>query len=176
MSKRSFLYYDEMESPVGPLTLFATDKGLCRIDYGSVRDVESKVSSWARKYFLCVEFVHDPTKFPEVKQQLQEYFDDQRDDFDIAFDFYGTAFQKKVWNALRDIPHGETRSYKDIALAIQAPRAVRAIGGAVNKNPISIIFPCHRVIGSNGALVGYAGGLDKKKHLLSHEHASVASL
>lgn len=175
MKKRSFLYYDEMDSPLGKLTLISTEQGLCRIDYGSFRDVESKINSWARKYFLCVEIIRQEEILKEAKEQLQEYFDDKRDVFQLKIDFYGTPFQQKVWHSLASIPYGETRSYKDIALAIQAPKAVRAVGGAINKNPLSIIYPCHRVIGSNGALVGYAGGLDRKQHLLTHEQASVAS-
>lgn len=175
MTKRSFLYYDEMNSPLGQLTLTATEHGLCRIDYGSFRDVESKINSWARKYFLCVEIVRQESILEQTKKQLEEYFMDTRENFELQIDFYGTPFQQRVWKALMDIPHGETRSYKDIALAIQAPKAIRAVGGAINKNPLSIIYPCHRVIGSNGALVGYAGGLDRKKQLLTHEQASVVS-
>ncbi|KGP90381.1 [Fe-S]-binding protein [Pontibacillus chungwhensis BH030062] len=175
MTKGSFLYYDEMDSPIGPLTLLATEKGLCRIDHGSLRDVESRQTTWARKYFLHIEYVHAPAQFKQLKQQLDEYFSNKRDRFEVQLDLYGTPFQQKVWKALADIPFGETRSYKDIALAIQAPKAVRAIGGAVNKNPLSIILPCHRVIGSNGALVGYAGGLERKEHLLDLEHRKAVS-
>ncbi|KGX90676.1 iron-sulfur binding protein [Pontibacillus halophilus JSM 076056 = DSM 19796] len=173
MSKRSFLYYDECDSPVGTITMVATEAGLCRVDYGNMKDLETKLHAWAKKHFLCVEFFKDANRFTEVKQQLLQYFNNERNEFAVTTDFYGTVFQQKVWKALMQIPYGETRSYKDIALNIQAPRAVRAVGGAVNQNPMSIIYPCHRVIGSNGALVGYAGGLDKKKHLLSHEQVKV---
>ncbi|KGP71248.1 methylated-DNA--[protein]-cysteine S-methyltransferase [Pontibacillus yanchengensis] len=175
MTKRSFLYYDEMDSPLGPLTLISTEKGLCRIDFGSVRDTEPKLTSWSRKYFLKSEWIRNEQKHQVIKQQLNEYFSENRKTFDVPLDLYGTPFQQTVWKALADIPYGETRSYKDISLAIQAPKAIRAVGGAINKNPLSIVFPCHRVIGSNGALVGYAGGLDKKEHLLQHEHAIAVS-
>ncbi|MFC0523309.1 methylated-DNA--[protein]-cysteine S-methyltransferase [Pontibacillus salicampi] len=175
MAKRSILYFDEMESPVGPITLVATESGLCRLDYGTPRDLEPKLSSWSKKYFLCSEWIQDKEKFHDARKQLQEYFAKTRQTFDIKLDLYGSPFQQKVWKALVDIPFGETRSYKDIALAIHSPKAVRAVGGAVNKNPMSIIYPCHRVIGSNGALVGYAGGLDKKEHLLEHEQVKAVS-
>ncbi|KGX87321.1 methylated-DNA--[protein]-cysteine S-methyltransferase [Pontibacillus litoralis] len=173
---RAFLYYSEMESPVGPLTLVASEKGLCRIDYGTLQDVDTKLRNWARKYFLRVEWINDDMPFQTAKEQLKEYFAKERIAFNLEYDLYGTPFQQKVWQSLTHIPLGETRSYKDIAISIQAPKAIRAVGGAINKNPLSIIYPCHRVIGSNGALVGYAGGLDKKEHLLNHEQAKAVSL
>ncbi len=105
----------------------------------------------------------------KVFSQLLEYFEGKRKEFDFPYEMRGTDFQKKVWQALCDIPYGETRSYKDIAIAIGNPKACRAIGLANNKNPISIAVPCHRVIGSNGKLVGYAGGLDMKESLLNME-------
>lgn len=107
----------------------------------------------------------------QTKQQLAEYFSGQRRQFDLPLKFEGTEFQKKVWAALLTIPYGETRSYADIAKQVGSPKAVRAVGLANSKNPISIIAPCHRVIGSNGKLTGYAGGLHNKEFLLRLEHA-----
>ena len=101
--------------------------------------------------------------------QLTEYFSGKRKDFDLPLEPQGTEFRKKVWSALTEIPYGETRSYKDIAERIGNPKACRAVGGANNKNPISIIIPCHRVVGADGSLVGYGGGLDKKTMLLDLE-------
>ncbi len=101
--------------------------------------------------------------------QLIEYFNGKRKTFDIPFKMHGTVFQQKVWNALCEIPYGETRSYKDIAKAVGNEKASRAIGMANNKNPIHIIIPCHRVIGTSGKLVGYAGGLPMKEFLLKME-------
>lgn len=101
--------------------------------------------------------------------QLREYFDGKRKIFDLPLKPEGTEFQLKDWNALREIPYGETRSYKDIAFAIGNPKACRAVGTANHNNPISIIIPCHRVIGSDGSLTGYGGGLDKKTYLLELE-------
>ena len=104
-----------------------------------------------------------------TRQQLMEYFNGHRKSFDLPLAPKGTPFQLKVWKALLDIPYGETRSYKDIAIAAGNPKASRAVGMANNRNPISIIIPCHRVIGSNGKLVGYGGGLSVKEYLLESE-------
>lgn len=105
--------------------------------------------------------------------QLKEYLSGKRKNFDIEIEMIGTEFQKKVWKELLNIPYGETRSYKDIAIAIGNGKACRAVGNANNKNPIAIIVPCHRVIGSNGSMTGYAGGLDIKEKLLKIEKCSV---
>lgn len=106
----------------------------------------------------------------EAYKQLQEYFEGLRLSFDLPLAPNGTPFQKEVWKALINIPYGETRSYKDIALTVNSPKAYRAVGMANNKNPIMIVIPCHRVIGSNEKLVGYAGGLDIKEFLLNLEN------
>lgn len=109
----------------------------------------------------------------ECFKQLKEYFEGNRMKFDLPLDARGTEFQKKVWNELLNIHYGETKSYKDIAVAIGNEKACRAIGMANNKNPIPIIIPCHRVIGSNGKLVGYAGGLNVKEKLLNIEKIDI---
>jgi len=108
----------------------------------------------------------------EVSQQIELYFKHKIDKFNICIDFgpHGTPFQREVWDALLSIPFGQTSSYANIAQAIKRPKAVRAVGGAVGKNPISLIVPCHRVVGSSGALTGYAGGIDRKKALLDLEN------
>ncbi len=106
-----------------------------------------------------------------VHGQLLEYFEGKRRQFSFGYTLHGTEFQKKVWQALCDIPYGEIRSYKDIAVAVGNPKACRAVGMANNKNPISIAVPCHRVIGAGGKLVGYGGGLDMKEFLLRLEGA-----
>lgn len=110
------------------------------------------------------------TKFTDlVYNEIMEYLNGKRKSFDINYEINGTEFQKKVWKELTKIPYAETRTYKEIAVAIGNPKASRAVGMANNKNPISIIVPCHRVIGSDGKLVGYAGGLDMKRALLNLE-------
>lgn len=108
-----------------------------------------------------------------VYAQLQQYFSGKRQKFDFPYKLHGTQFQMKVWKALCDIPYGETRTYKDIAIAIGNPKASRAVGMANNKNPITIAVPCHRVIGANGKLVGYAGGIEMKKGLLDLERGNI---
>lgn len=116
-------------------------------------------------------------KIPEclaaAHKQLKEYFSGKRNKFDLKLNICGTDFQKKVWKALLDIPYGETRTYQDIALAIDNPKACRAVGGANNKNKIAIIIPCHRVIGKDGSMVGFGSGLEIKKQLLKLENIKI---
>jgi methylated-DNA-[protein]-cysteine S-methyltransferase len=108
-------------------------------------------------------------------EQICEYLKGQRKVFDFPYELHGTEFQKEVWNNLRQIPHGETRTYKQIAAAAGSPKASRAVGMANNKNPLMIVVPCHRVVGADGNLIGYAGGLDMKKALLKLERSRVIS-
>jgi methylated-DNA-[protein]-cysteine S-methyltransferase len=148
-------------SPVGVLKLVASDKGLAAIlwqndDPKRVR-LGPSVENPQHRVLL------------ETKRQLAEYFAGARSAFDIALDMAGTDFQKAVWAALLTIPFGETRSYAEIARQIGRPTAFRAVGAANGRNPVSIIIPCHRAIGSNGALTGFAGGLDAKHFLLTLE-------
>ena len=110
-----------------------------------------------------------PLLLKKCCKQLDEYFSGKRKTFDVPLDAKGTKFQKQVWRELQKIPFGKTLSYGDIAKKIKNPKASRAVGGANNKNPIAIVVPCHRVIGANGKLVGYAGGLHRKAWLLKHE-------
>lgn len=171
MTMRSFVNYTEMESPMGSLTILATDKGVCKIHFGSIEKHLLSLKAWSKKTLLKDELIlNDELLFPIVLQ-LSEYFDGHRKDFDFQIDPIGSSFQKKVWEALQTVEYGETNSYKQIAQIINAPKAVRAVGGAVNKNPLPIVIPCHRVIGSNGSLVGYNGGLEKKQKLLTIENA-----
>lgn len=159
------LVYMYMDSPVGVLKLVAHDQALVAVMW----DNED------HKRVRLAELVEDRQHpmLHKVKQQLEEYFAGQRQQFDLPLDFQGTAFQQQVWQALLSIPYGETRSYKEIVVQLGNEKAVRAVGAANGKNPISIIAPCHRVIGSSGALVGFAGGLDKKQILLSLEQSQI---
>ena len=136
----------------------------------------------SEEYVLSVSFsdiIKENDKGSEVLdkalKQMNEYFSGERKKFDLPLYFEGTEFQKSVWNELRKIPYGTTVSYKDIAEGINNEKAVRAVGNANNKNKIMIIVPCHRVIGKNGKLVGFAGGLDKKEFLLKHEAGDSSS-
>lgn len=150
-----------MPSPVGALTLIASDLGLTAILWQD--DNPNRVR--------LPDMQENPAHpvLVETERQLNEYFAGTRTTFTMTLDFVGTEFQKKVWQALVTIPFGETRSYADIAREIGNPKAVRAVGAANGKNPISIIAPCHRVIGSNGKLTGFAGGLEVKAFLLKIE-------
>ncbi|MBC5636552.1 methylated-DNA--[protein]-cysteine S-methyltransferase [Ornithinibacillus sp. BX22] len=164
------IYYGEIDIPIGKLLILTDGEQLYRIDYGSFSENESKVMKWLEKHIPHTSLVHDEAKVAPIKDQLVAYFQKDRKEFTFRFAFYGTAFQKKVWQTLvEEIPFGKAKTYKDIAIAIGNPKAVRAVGGAVNKNPFSIVVPCHRVLGSDGRLVGYNGGLDKKEYLLKHE-------
>lgn len=154
-------FYKTVESPVGELKLVASDKGLTAILW------ENDDPKRVRLGALVEDREHPVLKC--VERQLQEYFAGSRTAFDLELDFVGTDFQKKVWRALLAIPFGQTRTYAQIANEIGNPKAVRAVGAANGKNPISVVAPCHRVIGSNGALTGFAGGLEAKRYLLSHE-------
>ncbi|QQK78244.1 methylated-DNA--[protein]-cysteine S-methyltransferase [Salicibibacter cibarius] len=160
-----------MESPIGTLTLVATDKGLSQLLFGDFNETGAKIRTWMAKRNMRREIIRDDAYFTEATKQLQEYFHGERQAFNLPVDMQGTSFQKSVWEVLQRIPYGETQSYKQVAVAIHSPKAVRAIGSANNKNPLPIIVPCHRVIGSNGAIVGYGGGIEKKKKLLELEGA-----
>jgi len=166
---KSEVFYTVYQSRLGPITLAATDTGVCWVEFGEGDATKLSLMRWAKKWLHTENITYAPEFFLKATEQLDEYFAGERREFTLPLDVYGTPFQKLVWNQLRQIPYGETKSYKDIALAINAAKAVRAIGGANNKNPLSIFVPCHRVIGSNGALVGYGGGLDIKEHLLQLE-------
>jgi len=148
-------YWEVYESKIGPLTILSDDEALLRIDFGTVEHENA-----VRERSELIE---------RTEGQLEEYMAGTRTEFDLPLNPEGTEFQKKVWNALLLIPYGETKSYKDIAVLIDNPKGCRAVGMANNRNPIPIIIPCHRVIGTNGSLIGYGGGLDIKVKLLELE-------
>ena len=150
-----------IESPVGKLKLVASDKGLVAILWENDSPRRVRLSE------LVANEQHPV--LVETERQLGEYFAGKRKTFSIALDMRGTRFQKNVWEALLAIPFGETRSYGQLAKQLGNPRATRAVGAANGRNPVSIIVPCHRVIGSSGKLTGFAGGLETKAHLLSLE-------
>lgn len=153
--------YKLMPSPVGQLTLVARNGKLAAILWETERANRVRLGK-------LVE-VDDSPALLQAERQLNEYFAGTRDRFDLELDFEGTEFQKKVWAALLTIPFGETRSYSQIATQIGSPKAVRAVGAANGRNPISIVAPCHRVIGASGRLTGFAGGLEAKQYLLTLE-------
>lgn len=156
MSSVAVVYHN---SPAGWLRLCADTEGLCGVHF--IRDVPADAPACHSELLL------------RTARELDEYFAGQRREFDLPLSLHGTAFQLRVWEALRQIPYGQTRSYKQLAAMIGQPSACRAVGGANHHNPVSIIVPCHRVIGADGSLGGYGGGLDKKRILLRLEGHSL---
>ena len=154
-------FYKTMKSPVGELKLIANDKGLVGILWEKDNPKRIQVREYTKR--------NNHPILVKIEKELKEYFAKKHKKFSTKIDLIGTEFQKKVWLALLTIPFGETRSYADIAKQINNSSAVRAVGGAIGKNPISIIIPCHRVIASSGKLTGFAGGLTNKKYLLDLE-------
>lgn len=154
-------YFKPIATPVGELKLVASDSGLAGILWEN--------DDPKRTRFLPQTRNDDHPILIETERQLSEYFTGKRRCFELPLDMVGTDFQKKVWQALVAIPFGETRSYSQIAREIGHPQAVRAVGAANGRNPLSIVAPCHRVIGANGKLTGFAGGLDIKAFLLALE-------
>jgi methylated-DNA-[protein]-cysteine S-methyltransferase len=152
------IQYRTIDSPIGPLTLAGHGSALTNLRMVD-QTYEPSRADWARS----------GTAFAEAVAQLDAYFACERTDFDVELDMRGTDFQQRVWKALLTIPYGETRSYGEIAEQIGAPGAARAVGLANGHNPIAVIVPCHRVIGANGQLTGYGGGLDRKLALLELE-------
>lgn len=150
-----------MPSPVGVLTLVARDDRLAAVLWEQERANRVRLGELLRD--------DEHPLLQQTALQLGEYFAGQRRHFELKLDFAGTAFQREVWAALLTIPFGETRSYGDIARQIGKPSAVRAVGAANGRNPLSIIAPCHRVIGASGSLTGFAGGLQAKQFLLALE-------
>ncbi len=159
--------FKTIKSPVGEIKLVAGDNGLAAILWENDDPKRVRLRAMA-------EDANHPV-LVETERQLNEYFARERKEFSVPLEFAGTEFQIAVWNALLTIPYGETRSYGDIAAQIGNPKAVRAVGAANGRNPISIIAPCHRVIGSDGKLTGFAGGLEAKSCLLKIEGANGSS-
>lgn len=158
----------EMESPVGKLKLVASSNALVAVLWERERPNRVKLGTSTL----------DPQHpiLLEAERQLTEYFSSQRTEFDLPLQPDGSAFQKKVWQALREIPFGQTKSYLDLAKAVGSSKAARAVGAANGKNPLSIIVPCHRILGSDGSLTGFAAGLATKAALLAHEANASAAI
>jgi len=144
-----------LNTPVGTLEIKGDIDGLAFVNFIDPEESESKII---------------PESLQNTVQQLSEYFEGNRTNFKLKLNPEGTFFQKKVWQQIKDIPFGKTASYQEIANQLGDPKAIRAAASANGKNPIAIIIPCHRVIGSDGSLIGYAGGLHRKKWLLEHEN------
>lgn len=167
------IFYREISSPIGSLTLASTEKGICAMKFGSTSKNLETLQHWWKKYDPSVTWKESNSGgwLSQGSRELNEYFSAERMCFEVPLDLQGTVFQKLVWEQLLLIPYGETMSYKNIAVNMGVPKSVRAVGGANNRNPLPIIVPCHRVIGTNKSLVGYAGGLKNKEMLLELEGA-----
>jgi len=156
------IFQSHTTSPLGDVLLAATEQGLAGVWFVHGQEHMPDSREWT------TEDAH-PT-LAAATQQLHEYFSGQRQSFDLPLQpAWGTPFQRAVWQALLRIPYGRTRTYGDIARDIGNPKAVRAVGAAIGQNPHTIVVPCHRVVGANGSLTGFAGGLERKQHLLAHE-------
>ncbi|MGH7844837.1 MAG: methylated-DNA--[protein]-cysteine S-methyltransferase [Candidatus Binatia bacterium] len=157
------LFYKEMKSPVGKLKLAASSKALIAVLWEQQRPNQVKLDP---RHPILVE----------TERQLTEYFTGERTQFDLPLEPCGSEFQKKVWQPLREIPFGQTQSYLNLAKAVGSPKGSRAVGAANSRNPLSIIVPCHRVVGADGALTGFGGGVDAKAALLALEARAVVSV
>jgi methylated-DNA-[protein]-cysteine S-methyltransferase len=155
--------YDLVDSPVGELFVAATDRGLCRISYFPERAEDEVARTFGRRLLRL--------PLDDARRELDEYFEGRRQSFDLSLDLRVPAFQEQVLHELARVPYGETTTYGALAARAGRPKAARAVGTVMNRNPIPIVLPCHRVVGASGALTGYAGGLEIKRHLLELEGA-----
>jgi AraC family transcriptional regulator of adaptative response/methylated-DNA-[protein]-cysteine methyltransferase len=160
-----------IDSPVGPLAAGATDEGICLLEFAGPRS-ESQMAALAHHYGEIQSGEH--RFLDRLRVELPEYFAGRRQEFDVPIVCRGTPFQEAVWGELLRIPFGETRSYIDIARAIESPKAFRAVGRANGQNRVAILIPCHRVVNAGGSLGGYGGGLDRKQLLLDLERRASA--
>ena len=159
------LAYHDFDTPIGTLRVVGDDGGIERIDLPNAAESDPDPAWRERRQSL-------PQPLREAKRQLVQYFEGERRDFDLPLAPAGTAFQRRVWGELSRIPYGETVSYGELARRIGRPTASRAVGAANGRNPLAIVVPCHRVIGADGTLVGYGGGLPVKEALLAHERGA----
>jgi len=166
------LYFQELESPLGTLWVVGSSKGICRICFSAQSFKDA--SPWFKRHFSCLPEEGWQPPLREAIGQLTEYFEGKRRDFDLPLDLRGTPFQVGMWRQLLKIPYGSTASYGEVALRMGNPRASRAVGSAAGNNPLSIVVPYHRLIGQDGSLVGFAGGLAIKEKLLGSESGQAA--
>ena len=165
------LYTQVFPSPAGDLLLGECEGTICLCDWLSNPSRKEAMARRMQKALHAVFLPCDTPLLREARMQLQAYFEGERQTFTLPLRLVGTAFQQEIWEVLRKIPYGKTCSYAAIAQQIGRPRAVRAVANAIGANPLSLLIPCHRVIGSSGNLTGYAGGLKAKRFLLAHEGA-----
>lgn len=165
------IYWSRYEGTPGTFYTAATIRGLCFISSPDIGIQE--LENWAARRFPKYELVEDDKRLERYKRELDEYFKGERRTFTVPVDVEGTAFQKKIWEVLKEIPYAETYTYSQIANMVNKPTAARAVGAAIGNNPLLVTIPCHRVVGKNGSLTGYRGGLEMKKQLLQLEQENV---
>lgn len=164
------MVYKKIETPIGEMIAMATDEGLCMLEFADKKGVDQEMQVLVKAVGEVASFAEDSHPILiRLEEELQSYFNGNLDSFTVPLAPIGTPFQKSVWEALQTIAYGDTCSYGFIARQIENPKGVRAIGLANGRNHIAIVIPCHRVIGANGKLTGYAGGLWRKEWLLEHE-------
>lgn len=166
------VYWSFFEYENWRLYVAASSKGLCYV--GSPNKPLEELKDWVKPRYSSFELIEDHIVLQPYKAELIEYFKGKRESFSFPIDVKGTFFQQEIWKALNQIPYGETYTYSQIAELIQKPTAVRAVGAAIGSNPVLICIPCHRVVGKNGKLVGYRGGLEMKNDLLQLEKDVIA--
>ncbi len=167
-SQKNIILIDRIPTPLGSMYVCSTEKGICMLEFSDRRMLETEFAL-LQKRGNAVILSGSNQHIETLKTELNDYFDGTRKEFSVSLDMFGTDFQNKVWTVLLDIPYGEVRSYQEQAIALGNEKAVRAVGTANGKNMISIVIPCHRVIGKDGSLTGYGGGLERKKWLLDFE-------
>lgn len=170
MMNNNCLNLKEIETPLGKMLACANEIGICFLEFCDDESIEEKIGEISKDFKANI-IVQDSDLLNNLEKELKEYFDRKRTTFSVSTVFFGTEFQKIVWETLKKIPYGETWSYAQQASCIGDRKKVRAFANANSKNKIAIIIPCHRVIGSNGSLTGYAGGLWRKQKLLELEKA-----
>ena len=163
----TFMYYDQIASPLGPLVLASDGAALTGVWFDGQRYQPPIGEGWQRRRDLPI--------LRRSAAELAEYFAGERREFGLTLAPSGTPFQRAVWDAIASVPCGETITYSDLAARARQPRAIRAAGAATGRNPLSIVIPCHRIVGANGALTGYAGGLERKRALLALERVDLVS-
>ena len=170
-NEKSVLNIVRFTTPIGPMFACASSKGVCLLEFTDRRMLETEFKDLCKRLNAVILPGENP-HLDQVQSEIQEYFSGKRKEFTASLHTPGTEFQKAVWNILKKIPYGETRSYKQQAITLGNPNAIRAVGSANGHNRISIIIPCHRVLGSDGSLTGYGGGLHRKKWLIDFEKAN----
>ena len=166
--KNTLILISRLTTPLGPMFICATDRGVCLLEFVDRRMLETEFKD-LQKYLNTTIIAGENTHIQQAKQELKEYFSGKRKYFDVALHTPGTVFQNRVWDSLKSIPYGETSSYQRQAEMIAKPKAIRAVASANGFNRVSVMIPCHRVIAKDGKLTGYGGGLERKRWLLEHE-------